>query len=251
MIDLHTHILPGIDDGARDEEVSGKQLKSLSEQGVDTVVFTSHYYGRKRSPKQFLEARAAAFSRIKDLIPSDMETYFGAEVHFTGQMATANEALCSLAVGATRYLLAELPFTSAWDKALFRRLKEFISETDYVPVIAHVERYREVRKKPSLLAELKDMGCLLQANTGAFCDPRTKGLAFALLKHGFVDCLGTDTHNMDDRPPDYLSAKKAIEAEGLAESFERIQENMRLLLDDKPVITERRAPVKKLFGVYY
>lgn len=51
MTDLHTHILPGIDDGAIDEGVSSEQMKSLLEQGVDKVVFTSHYYGRKRSPK--------------------------------------------------------------------------------------------------------------------------------------------------------------------------------------------------------
>ena len=81
MTDLHTHILPGIDDGAIDEGVSSEQMKSLLEQGVDKVVFTSHYYGRKRSPKQFLEARADAFGRIKDLIPEGMETYLGAEVH--------------------------------------------------------------------------------------------------------------------------------------------------------------------------
>lgn len=87
MTDLHTHILPGIDDGAIDEGVSSEQMKSLLEQGVDKVVFTSHYYGRKRSPKQFLEARADAFGRIKDLIPEGMETYLGAEVHFAAEMA--------------------------------------------------------------------------------------------------------------------------------------------------------------------
>lgn len=62
MIDLHTHILPGIDDGAADEGVSAEQLESLAAQGVDKVVFTSHYYGRKRSPRQFLEARAGLHS---------------------------------------------------------------------------------------------------------------------------------------------------------------------------------------------
>lgn len=84
MTDLHTHILPGIDDGAIDEGVSSEQMKSLLEQGVDKVVFTSHYYGRKRSPKQFLEARADAFGRIKDLIPEGMETYLGRGSAFCG-----------------------------------------------------------------------------------------------------------------------------------------------------------------------
>ena len=132
MTDLHTHILPGIDDGAIDEGVSSEQMKSLLEQGVDKVVFTSHYYGRKRSPKQFLEARADAFRRIKDLIPEGMETYLGAEVHFAAEMAASDESICSMAIGDTRYILAELPFTTAWNKGLWRRLEDFIISSQWL-----------------------------------------------------------------------------------------------------------------------
>lgn len=192
MTDLHTHILPGIDDGAIDEGVSSEQMKSLLEQGVDKVVFTSHYYGRKRSPKQFLEARADAFGRIKDLIPEGMETYLGAEVHFAAEMAASDESICAMAIGDTRYILAELPFATDWNRGLWRRLEDFISSTDYIPVIAHVERYDEARKKPALLSALVDMGCLLQVNTQAFLKKEDSTMAFALLEHGLVHCLGTD-----------------------------------------------------------
>lgn len=126
MIDLHTHILPGIDDGAADEGVSAEQLESLAAQGVDKVVFTSHYYGRKRSPRQFLEARAAAFERIKGSVPRGTEACLGAEVHFSLQTAASNEALCSLAIGDTRYMLTELPFASDWNRGLWRRLEDWI-----------------------------------------------------------------------------------------------------------------------------
>lgn len=251
MTDLHTHILPGIDDGAIDEGVSSEQMKSLLEQGVDKVVFTSHYYGRKRSPKQFLEARADALCRIKDLIPEGMETYLGAEVHFAAEMAASDESICSMAIGNTRYILAELPFTTAWNKGLWRRLEDFISSTDYIPVIAHVERYDEAQKKPALLSELVDMGCLLQVNTQAFLKKEDSAMAFALLEHGLVHCLGTDTHNMRERAPKYAAAKEAIEEAGFYDRFERIQENMLLLLEDKPIKTEKTKPVKKFFKLYY
>lgn len=251
MIDLHTHILPAIDDGAADETVSAAQLESLAAQGVDTAVSTSHYYGRKKSPEQFLELRAVAFEKIRGLVPSGMDVRLGAEVHFTKQTAASNESLCPLAIEGTRYILTELPFTSDWDKGLWRRLGEFISDTDYVPVIAHVERYDEVRKNPALLSELKDMGCLLQVNTSAFLNDGSKGFAFALLKHGLVDCLGTDTHNMEDRAPDYAAAKAAVEGAGFAEKFGRIQDNMRRILEDRPVKCERTKPVKRFFGRYY
>lgn len=251
MIDLHTHILPGIDDGAEDEEASGKLLDALVSQGVNKIVFTSHYYGRKRSPRQYLEARAAAFADIKSLIPADVETFLGAEVHFSKQMAAANDSLCSLAIGDTRYILLELPFNAPWDRGLWNRLRDFISDTDYIPVIAHVERYQEVRKKPVLLSVLKDMGCLLQVNTGAFLESDGRKLALVLLAHHLVDCLGTDAHNLETRAPDYAAAKSVIEEAGFREAFAKIQENMRLILEDKPVPKEKVKPVKKFLGRYY
>lgn len=251
MIDLHTHILPGIDDGAADEGVSAEQLESLAAQGVDKVVFTSHYYGRKRSPRQFLEARAAAFEQIKGSVPRGTEACLGAEVHFSLQTAASNEALCSLAIGDTRYMLTELPFASDWNRGLWRRLEDFIADTDYVPVIAHVERYDEARKKPALLSELVEMGCLLQVNTRAFLEKSTKGMAFALLDHGLVHCLGTDTHNLDDRAPVYAEAKEAIEEAGFGDRFERIQENMAALLEDERIKAERAKPVRRFLTRYY
>lgn len=250
MIDLHTHILPGIDDGAANAEVSAAQLQSLKEQGVDKVVFTSHYYGRKRSPEQFLEARAEAFDKIRAAVPQGTEVYLGAEVHFTAQMAVSDEALCSMTIENTRYLLIELPFLTDWDSGLMRRIADFISETDRVPVVAHVERYSEVQKRPALLSELSGLGCLLQMNASAFLE-KDHSLAFSALRHGYVDCFGTDTHNMTDRAPRYAEAKAAIEKEGLSEEFARMQENMRLILRDESVSVHRGKPVKKFLGRYY
>lgn len=76
-------------------------------------------------------------------------------------------------------------------------------------------------------------------------------MAFALLKHGLVDCLGTDTHNPGERAPDYAAAKQAIEREGYGAKFEEIQEKMHDILDDKLVRTGEGKPLKKFFGVYY
>lgn len=251
MIDLHTHILPGIDDGAASSSVSFRQMEILLSQGVDTVVLTSHYYGRKRSPEQYLEARNEAFEKIKEGIPAGMKTVLGAEVHFTKQTAASNESLASLSIGDTRYILTELPFNSDWDKGLWNRLEDFISDTDRVPVIAHVERYEEARKKPACVSMFKDMGCLLQVNTSSFTDSETRNFVFALLKHGLIDCLGTDTHNTEDRAPDYAAAKAVIEGAGCEENFARIQETMRLVLDDRQVPRREFKPVKKFLGKYY
>ena len=120
-----------------------------------------------------------------------------------------------------------------------------------MPVIAQVERYDDARKKPALLSELVEMGCLLQVNTRAFLEKSTKGMAFALLDHGLVHCLGTDTQYLDDSAPGNAEAREAIEEAGFGDRFERIKEDMAALLEDVRIKAERAKPVRRFLTRYY
>ena len=165
MIDLHTHILPAIDDGAENKEVAAGQMQCLWAQGVHSVVFTPHFYGRKRSPIQFMEARAAAFDSIKDCIPEGMEVFLGAEVHLRRRWRPSDESVCSMAYRGYQVFTHR---TSLHDGMGFGALEP-------PPRFHRGHRIRprrrargalfEVRRKPSLLAALSDLGCLLQMNT--------------------------------------------------------------------------------------
>lgn len=250
MIDMHTHILPHIDDGAKDSTMSAFMLKKEAEQGVKTVVLTSHYYGRKHSPARFLERRASAFERIKGKIPEGLEVRLGAEVHFTGVNVAEHEELCKLAIEGTKYILIEFPFTEKWTYELLDKLADFIGETGYTPIIAHAERYREIQKRPAYITELIDMGCLIQINTQAFLNKKDKKLAYALLKKGMVHCLGTDTHDLDSRAPIYTEAKNAVEKAGFEAEWSMIQENMQKILANEETIVSPPKPLKKFFGKY-
>ena len=250
MIDIHTHILPHMDDGAKDSATALGMLEAEISQGVDTVIFSPHYYGKSRSPEKFLQTRQTMYEHIQDRIPKNIQTRLAAEVHFTGINPIENDAMCSLAIEGTEYVLVEFPFTTAWTSSVLDRLSQFIYDTDYTPIIAHVERYIEAKKKPSILTDLVNMGCLLQVNTTSFLEKQDKKFAFTLLKHGLVHCLGTDAHDEENRAPDYATAKKAIEESGYGADFARIQENMRLILEnERPNIPEYR-PLKKILGIY-
>ena len=250
MIDIHTHILPHIDDGAKDSATAIAMLNMEREQGVHTLLLSPHYYGKTRSPKEFLEKRQEMYARIREQIPTDLQIRLAAEVHFTGINPIDDEEMCSLAIEGTEYLLVEFPFTTAWTASLLDRLSQFVYDTAYTPIIVHVERYQEVKKKPALLTELIHMGCLLQVNTGSFLGGKDKGFAYALLKHGLVHCLGTDTHDAEDRAPDYAQAKQALERAGFGQEFEQIQENMRCILDNQPIAKFECKPITKIFGLY-
>ena len=251
MIDIHTHILPHLDDGAKDTATSLALLQEQMAQGVTTVVFTPHYYGRKHSPTRFLEKRSEAYERLKGNIPSELNVRLGAEVHFSGINVPEYDEFCKLAIEGTTYLLLELPFTTKWTRELTEKIADFVYETGYTPIIAHVERYKEVLKKPTLVNELVEMGCLIQVNAQSFLDKKQKGFVFALVKHGLVHCIGSDTHDMDTRKPCLAEAKIAFEKEGCAEAWEYIQSNMQKVLSNEEVEVCQTLPIKKkLFGGY-
>ena len=249
MIDMHTHVLPDLDDGAKNEQEAAKLLRLEYAQGVHELVFTPHYYGKKRSVERFLAERNKVADKLQEYVPTGMKTRLGAEVYLTGVNDPDNESLCALAIEGTKCVLVELPFDDRWSKNLLTKLYGFIADTGYQPIIAHVERYREIIKNPTLLNFLVKMGCYIQVNTGAFLDKHTRKLAFLLLKHGLVHCLGTDTHNETKRPPDYEQAQELVKAKGLSNEWTRVQTRMRQILNGERV-ENTCIPIKKVFWWY-
>lgn len=247
MVDFHTHILPYIDDGAKDADMSIGLLKMEQEQGVNCVLLTPHYYG-KQSLEDFLEKRKKGFESIKDNIPKGLQTRLGAEVLLTGINDPNDETICTLAIENTKYVLIEMPF-QRWRESLLDRIANFIEETGYTPIIAHVERYVEALKNPAILTYLAELGCLIQVNASAFLDKRMKRFAFALLKKGLVHCIGTDAHNLDTRTVDYAEAKNVICKKKLEAEWNATQWCMQKILNDEKVLLP--CPTVRKFGVWY
>ncbi len=250
MIDFHTHVLPRIDDGAKNMATAVAMLEAERAQGVDTLVLTPHFYGIKRSPEQFLQKRKEAAEQLQAQLPEGMTLRLGAEVRFTGMTPPSYEDICKLALEGTNYVLIELPFEEKWRKGLLNVLADFVYETGYRPIIAHVERYKEVRKKPALLTEMLRIGCLLQVNAHSFLDKRDKKFAFALLKRGMVHCVGSDAHDLSRRAPDMEAGKTAVEKAELLSAWDRAQTLMKEVLAGGQVCVEYGKPLKKLFGKY-
>ena len=248
MIDIHTHILPDIDDGASGLAEAESLLRAEAEQGVHEIVLTPHYYG-KRTVGQFLYLRMQALERIRDFVPQGVKLRLGAEVFLKGINDPPDDALCALCIEGTKCVLVELPYFGRWSSMLFSRLNEFISETGYTPIVAHVERYEETLQNPATVSALIEMGCLIQLNTCAFTTKETKRFAFALMRNGMVHCLGTDAHNPKERAPDYQKAQRAVEEAGLSKEWENLKNTMRDLLSGK---LPQRTQVKiRKFGKRY
>ena len=155
MIDFHTHILPGIDDGAKTPSVSARMLDKEIEQGVKEVVFTPHYYG-KTSVAEFLSLRSEAYDQLCAQNNTQIKFRLGAEVLLTGVNDPDNELLCNFAIEGTRCVLIELPYAQ-WSELVLDKINDFIADTGYSIIIAHAERYEELLKNPSLVTLLANM----------------------------------------------------------------------------------------------
>ncbi len=249
MIDIHTHILPNIDDGADAMSVSAELLRLSADQGVKEIVFTPHYYG-KNTVEEFLAERNAAMQSIRELVPAGLKTRMGAEVLMTGVNDPSDEQLCALAIEGTKCVLVEFPYAGKLSQRLFDRLADFVSETGYSPIVAHIERYDEVLQNPAIASWLAKIGCFIQVNTSAFLEKHSRRFAFALLKHGLVHCVGTDAHDTGLRTSDYAEAQAAILKKGFADEWTEIQWCMGRMLAGEAVL-KPYGQVRKIGKFYF
>ena len=144
MTDLHCHILPGIDDGAKDTAVSLELLRREYEDGVRNIAFTSHFNSERTTVEAFTAKRQAAFEQLTAALegqPMQFDFKLGAEVFFSpGLCELDTRALC---MGDTAYLLLEFPTTHK--PHFIRQTLYQLQQQGIVPLIAHIERYPEVR----------------------------------------------------------------------------------------------------------
>jgi len=230
MLDIHTHILPGIDDGAGSVEDALKILELQQAQGVTDLALTPHYYSGEESLDLFLRRRLTAYQQLKQAYRGDIRLYLGAEVYYS-PFIVYNSSIRECCLGRSSCLLLELPYSEYWEDSLYRGIEELIRRYEITPVIAHIERYHPIRKKYHLAADFHDMGCLIQMNAGSLLDRRTTGLAQKLLKHDYIDLLASDTHSTGQRCPNLGDGLQMI-ADKYGKSYVRLLERRadRLLL---------------------
>ncbi len=212
MIDFHSHILPEIDDGAKNAEESIAMLRMLKEQGVNTVALTSHYIAVDESPETFLERRKASFELLQNEISktdeSMPELLLGAEVYYYPGILKMEE-LDKLTLGDTNLLLLEMPM-APWSEFAIRELIDFSNFSDIQLVLAHIERYIKYQKKGTI-ERLLDNGILMQVNASFFYSKKTKRKALKMFDSGYIHFLGSDCHNLEYRPPKIDQAIRVIE----------------------------------------
>ena len=222
LVDVHSHILPGVDDGAKDVEESLKLLEMLKNQGVTTVIATPHFLGARDSIEDFRDRVAIAKKELfaakeKKNLP---DIIIGSEVLYFPGMGML-EGIKNLTINGSKYMLLEFDFIN-FDNRVINDLKRIREMHGIIPIIAHIERYKKFRNYKKLLKLVESGICLAQINASSVVDNVFTKNAHKLIKNGIAHYIGSDTHSVDFRPPLIDKAYKILNEEfGMANYFKK------------------------------
>ncbi len=232
MIDTHSHFLPGIDDGADSVESALKILEDLKNQGVDTVVSTSHYYEWQEDISSFLSRREQAYNILIENMQKLGGEYpnivLGAEVALTPEIPKS-EDLKKLCIGDTNNILIELPY-SGYHEWIPYAIFEISSRHGLVPVLAHFERFCTSKNKLQQYKELLALDVKLQINTESFLYRKPFKVIKHLAKEGAIDVIGSDTHNMTSRKSTFADGIKRIDKKFGKDFLVKLDNNAKKLI---------------------
>ncbi len=228
--DFHTHILPGVDDGAKTQEEALKLISELSAQGIKNICLTSHYYSHKESMEDFLKRRDESAEALFPLIPEDINIKLGAEVYVTPYMFVDRDDFSPVCISGTNYMLAEFPYASSFQGESMRMLMR-LTDLGAKIIIPHVERYPTLFKDKELLEELIYMGVVVQSNAASFLDKRINSKLIKLLKGGYIQILSSDTHSLRHNPPASLLDAQNLILKKCPGALSTLEENAREIWD--------------------
>ena len=203
FIDIHSHILPALDDGAKDMNKTKEMLQIAYEEGIREIIATPHFFASRKSAS--IELIEATIKEVENQMQEwgfRIKLHPGNEIYYRSEVPDLLEEGQIATMAGSRYVLVEFdPMTE------YSYLRDGILKLDsygYVPILAHTERYECLWKKKEKLQRVKDHGGLIQVNASSFqgglFDEMTKRARY-LMKNDLLDFIGTDAHSTGKRSP--------------------------------------------------
>lgn len=254
MIDLHCHILPGVDDGASHETESLAMLQAAIEEGITTIVATPHHNRQYTNEKQTILTKVEELRQLIQANHLSIEVVPGQEVRLYGELLEdyENNKLVTVADNS-RYMLIEFPSSHV---PRYAERKLFDMELQGLkPLIVHPERNAEIIQNPDRLYQLVQKGALTQVTassiTGHF-GKKIQKFTHQLIEANLVHVIASDAHNTTSRASLMKQAFVEIEAKYGSDYVNYFQENAQLILENKAVYPEQPEKVKKkkLLGIF-
>lgn len=235
LYDMHSHILPEFDDGAKSVEESLALINVLKKQGVNNICLTPHFYTHEMSVEDFVKSRREAFEKFKPYIPEDVNIVLGTEVYVTRYLFN-NADLSALTYGSSRYILTEFSYDSRFSDNTMNKFYTLINSYNLIPVIPHIERYQTLMDNSSIISELQDMGVVIQTNISNYAKKASMLKRRKLLKmisEGLIDIIGSDAHSLRHNTPEvYAEAINCIESKCGSQVIAQMMNNAKEIFEN-------------------
>ncbi len=234
--DVHSHILPGVDDGAQDIDEAMAMINLAYQKGIRKIFLTPHYVpGRtKRQAEELQEIFEAFYTKVREKYGEEISLYLGNEIYYRNGVVKDIEEGKALTMADTRYVLVEFNISISYSE-LYQAVKKMI-QSSYIPIIAHYERYECLFEREDRVRELKEQGARLQMNLSSFIG-KDKHSQFCrkMVREHLVHFFGTDTHDTERRPPNARRGLFALLRSGVTEHRVKIimKRNFEYVVKDK------------------
>lgn len=240
MIDIHSHILPDLDDGASDLEQAVQMAREAVEQGIHTVIATPHHEnGRFTNEAGCVELQVKAFQEELNSRNIPLHIHAGQEIRVYRDLIEDVEAKRSTTLGGSRYILLEFP-----SDRIPTGIHEIVYELqlmDLVPIIAHPERNREITGNPMKLLELVQLGALTQVTAHSLLGHFGKSiLSFSLdlCSNNLAHFISSDAHNTTNRGFALSEAYDVLRTELGDPYVSTFQNNANRIIHNLPIVAQ-------------
>jgi protein-tyrosine phosphatase len=239
VIDLHSHLLPAVDDGSRSVAQSVKVMTAMAAQGVTDVCLTPHLRAGQLAAVP-PASHDEAFAALQAAAPALPRLHRGAEVMLDRPQPAREDGARRFTLGGTRYLLVEFPRMVAYDTVTIALTR--VVEAGLMPLLAHPERYACC--SPEAVARWRDLGARMQVDATTLLSTQSRGQrARGLVAAGLADILAADNHG-DDRL--IGTGRKFLEAQDGAQQAELLTViNPRAILADQPLVAVPPVEIRR------
>lgn len=229
FFDIHSHILPNVDDGAKDMEESVALLKMMKKNGISTVLATSHFYPDQTNYDVYLDVTKSVFSELKGYTKNKglPEIYHGCEMLYYKGIGNS-EVLDKLCLNGSKYLLLELTDFDI-NEGLFEDILKLKNNQKIIPIIAHIERYYRAKNYKKLLGFLEENKIPVQINAASVMIKPLKRTLKNIFSRNIFCVIATDTHSVSERPPLMSEAYVYIRDNFSPDLRERLAKNSKRL----------------------
>lgn len=247
MIDVHCHILPGIDDGAQSLSDSLAMAKQAVEEGIDTIIATPHYIpNRYENPKQTILAKVEEVNEALEAAGIPLTVLPGQEPRIDGELLASMNAGKIISLANSNYIFIEFP--SAHVPRYTEQLFYDLQTNGLIPVIVHPERNQEIIEHPNRLYQLVEKGALTQVTASSVCGDlgkKIKTFSNQLIEHNLTHFVASDAHNITNRSFKLREAYQAIASNFGSDTEMMFKENAELLVAGQSVYKDIPEPIKK------